>query len=170
MPIPEGEPVYFPGIKELRTRKDYEKLHFEAFPTKVHKDHPGHHLITFSLEGRDYYYLGMDGDYLAPIFLRLKQEVIPLVFGDDSELALGTRSSDKMKKIEFYFRRVDHFAKQFFAPNEGMVVMVAGDMDFVDPEGVQVYQRDDKLYVQAVHKDFKNSRYLQARLVKTDKF
>lgn len=162
----EGKIQEFPTVRELRTKDDYKKLHFGTFPTRTNKNHPGYHLVTFSLEGERCYYWGIRGDYMVPVFLRSKQGVIPFVFGDDSELAMGLRSKDRIKRTVSYYRRVDHFAKQFFAPNEGMVILIAGDMDFVDPAGVSVYQKDDKIYIQAVHADFKHSRYLQARLEK----
>lgn len=162
MPFPKGEPQSFPHIRELRTRADYENLNMREFSDKTNPNYPNHHLVVFTVDDRNYYYWTLKGNYVVPIYLALRDFVIPLILGDDEKFAKALMSDNKAEKMEAYFFRVDHFARQLFTNNFGLHVMIAGDMDFVDPSGVEVYNTD-RLYIQAVHKDFKNSRYIQIR-------
>ena len=166
-----GKPHSFPEIREIRTIEDYRRLNLRANEGIGHSTLPNHHLVFFTVDDKDYNYLTLRGDSVVTMFPHLAAHEIPLVFGDDETLRKGTRSEHVHDRLLSDALRRDNFRKQLFAPGEGMQVLIAGVLDFPDPGGVALYFKEKNLtglYIQAVHQDFKNSKYLQSRPVKKD--
>ena len=164
---PDGELRSFPEIRELRTREDHEKLNLTPHPQVKHPKYPHHHFVTFRVGGQSYYYWSQRGSYTYPIYAALKHREIPIVLADDPKYAEALRSAmesdNESGKMLAQAMRMHNFHLQFFAPCDGMAIMVAGACDFCDPGGVPTYSKDDKMYVQAVHASFRHSRYISLR-------
>jgi len=137
-------------IKELRTPKDYADFDLQRFGNTDD-------LYTFHFQGKKYCRARPVGDCFLSVYEMLKTKGIPLIFPDDKDnisaldAAVKRLPSDDPEILRIQEERVGMFARQLFAPGNGLSVLIAGFLDFPDGKKYRAYNKDNFSYVFGIH-------------------